>query len=106
MNVKIKPEKYLRYLYLPNLFGTTRTKEILHVNPTVIPHREEAKDVVAFVYDYDPSSITEKWHTVAQVWIDDNFRTLCFDPCHDGRDLRCLCDRTRYALLDRAVDIV
>jgi magnesium transporter len=60
MNVKIKPEKYLRYLYLPNLFGTTRTKEILHVNPTVIPLREEAKDVVAFVYDYDPSSITEK----------------------------------------------
>jgi len=60
MNVKIKPEKYLRYLYLPNLFGTTRTKEILHVNPTVIPHREEAKDVVAFVYDYDPLSITEK----------------------------------------------
>ena len=41
MNVKLKPEKYLRYLYLPNLFGTTRTKEILHVNPTVIPFREE-----------------------------------------------------------------
>jgi magnesium transporter len=60
MNVKLKPEKYLRYLYLPNLFGTTRTKEILHVNPTVIPFREEAKDVVAFVYDYDPSSIVEK----------------------------------------------
>jgi len=60
MNVKLKPEKYLRYLYLPNLFGTNRTKEILHVNPTVIPFREEAKEVVAFVYDYDPSSIVEK----------------------------------------------
>ena len=55
MNVRIKPEKYLRYLYLPNLFGTNRTKEILHVNPTVIPYREEAKEVAAFVYDYDAS---------------------------------------------------
>ena len=60
MNVKLKPEKYLRYLYLPNLFGTTRTKEILHVNPTVIPFREEAKEVAAFVYDYGPSYMVEK----------------------------------------------
>lgn len=60
MNVKLKPEKYLRYLYLPNLFGTTRTKEILHVNPTVIPFREEAKEVAAFVYDYDAATIVEK----------------------------------------------
>jgi magnesium transporter len=60
MNVKLKPEKYLRYLYLPNLFGTDRTKEILHVNPTVIPAREEAKEVKAFVYDYDAVSITER----------------------------------------------
>lgn len=50
----------MRYLYLPNLFGTDRTKEILHVNPTVIPAREEAKEVKAFVYDYDSGSITEK----------------------------------------------
>jgi magnesium transporter len=60
MNVKLKPEKYLRYLYLPNLFGTTRTKEILHVNPTVVPLREEAKEVVASAYDYNAASITEK----------------------------------------------
>lgn len=60
MNVKLKPEKYLRYLYLPNLFGTTRTKEILHVNPTIVPLREEAKEVVAFVYDYNAGAITEK----------------------------------------------
>jgi magnesium transporter len=45
MNVKLKPEKYLRYLYLPNLFGTQRTKEILHVNPTVVPARTEATEV-------------------------------------------------------------
>lgn len=60
MNVKIRPEKYLRYLYLPNLFGTQRTKEILHVNPTIIPSREEAEEVTAYVYDYDSSSLEEQ----------------------------------------------
>jgi magnesium transporter len=60
MNVRIKPEKYLRYLYLPNLFGTQRTKEILSVNPTVIPQREEAKEVVVSAFDYNDSSLEEK----------------------------------------------
>jgi magnesium transporter len=61
MNVKkIRPEKYLKYLYLPNLFGTQRTKEILHVNPTVVPPREEAAEVTAFVYDYDAATVEEK----------------------------------------------
>jgi magnesium transporter len=60
MAVNIRPEKYLRYLYLPNLFGSRRTKEILSVNPTIIPHREEAKDVSVFVYDYNAASVEEK----------------------------------------------
>lgn len=60
MNVKLRPEKYLKYLYLPNLFGTQRTKQILKVNPTVIPQREEAKEVSAYVYDYNATSIEEK----------------------------------------------
>src|SRR5262245_32153169 len=61
MKVKrLKPEKYLRYLYLPNLFGTQRTKEILSVNPTVIPHREEASEVVISVYDYDSTKLETK----------------------------------------------
>lgn len=60
MNVKkLRPEKYLRYLYLPNLFGIERTKEILHVNPTIIPQREEAKDVAISVFDYDSEGIEE-----------------------------------------------
>lgn len=59
MNVKIRPEKYLRLLYLPNLFGTARTKEILHVNPTLAPHREEPEEVVIVVYDYNAESIDE-----------------------------------------------
>jgi len=61
MNVKkLNPEKYLKYLYLPNLFGTQRTKEILSVNPTVIPHREEAAEVVISVSDYNASSLDVK----------------------------------------------
>src|SRR5882672_8922002 len=60
MNVKLRPEKYLRYLYLPNLFGTQRTKEILSVNPTIIPHREEAQEVVVYVFDYDNENVEVK----------------------------------------------
>ncbi len=57
---KLRPDKYLKYLYLPNLFATKRTKEILSVNPTIIPQREEAKDVVITVYDYNQESVEEK----------------------------------------------
>jgi len=49
----------LRYLYLPNLFGTQRTKEILHVNPTIIPQREEALSVRTVVFSYDANTIEE-----------------------------------------------
>jgi magnesium transporter len=44
---------YLKFLGLQQLFGTQRTKEILNVNPTVIPVREEAAQIRTFVYDYD-----------------------------------------------------
>jgi magnesium transporter len=60
MNVKLRPEKYLRYLYLPNLFATKRTKQILSVNPTVEPHREEAKEVHVHIFDYDAEHLEEK----------------------------------------------
>lgn len=49
----------LKYLYLPNLFGTQRTKEILHVNPTIIPQREEAQSVRTVVFSYDVETVTE-----------------------------------------------
>ncbi len=58
--MNLKPEKYLRYLYLPNLFGTDRTKEILHINPTVVAERKEPEEVVIFVYDYDADSVEER----------------------------------------------
>jgi magnesium transporter len=60
MSVKLRPEKYLRYLYLPNLFTARRTKEILSVNPTIIPHREEATEVAIHVFDYDAAGVEEK----------------------------------------------
>ena len=57
MNVKLKPEKYLRYLVPINLFGTRRTREILNQNPTIIPLREDSKEIKITVYDYNADSI-------------------------------------------------
>jgi len=63
--MNLRPDKYLRYLGLPKLFPT-RTKEILSVNPTVIPHREEAKEVSVYVYDYSPDILEEKKMTAVE----------------------------------------
>jgi magnesium transporter len=61
MNMQnIRPSKYLRYLMLPTLFGTQRTKEILVVNPTAAPEREEAERVVVTVFDYNGDVCEEK----------------------------------------------
>ena len=50
---------HLKFLSLPTLFGTERTKEILSVNPTVIPEREDAETVNLAVYDYDGEVLNE-----------------------------------------------
>jgi magnesium transporter len=50
-------KKYLRYLGLDSLFGIQRTKQILHVNPTIIPQREEAREVNISVYDYNATTL-------------------------------------------------
>jgi magnesium transporter len=60
MNVKLKPEKYLRYLVPINLFGSRRTREILSQNPTIIPLREDSKELRITVYDYNATSIEIK----------------------------------------------
>lgn len=52
-------KNYLKILGLQQLFGTQRTKEILSVNPTVLPVREEAKEIRVFVYDYDAEVINQ-----------------------------------------------
>ena len=55
----MSPQKYLRYLMLPSLFGTNRTKEILQVNPTIIPQREEAQEVKISIYEYNAATVQE-----------------------------------------------
>lgn len=55
----MRQNKYLRYLGLPVLFGTQRTKEILHVNPTAAPVRTEPETVSIFVYDYTTDAIQD-----------------------------------------------
>lgn len=45
--------KYLRYLPLSSLFGTQRTRELFQYNPTILPTREEAKEVKILAYDFD-----------------------------------------------------
>ncbi|MBX3239968.1 MAG: magnesium/cobalt transporter CorA [Chitinophagaceae bacterium] len=56
-------KKYLRYIPLASplasLFGTHRTREIFHVNPTILPHREEVKEVKAYVFDYNSEIVKE-----------------------------------------------
>ncbi len=56
----MSPQKYLRYLGLPSLFGTHRTKEIFNINPTAPSQREEATEIVITVYDYNADSIEER----------------------------------------------
>src|SRR5688572_29699482 len=57
--MQIRPDKYLRYLGMPPLFGIQRTKEILHINPTIEPVREEAREVKVTVYDYNENHYEE-----------------------------------------------
>lgn len=51
--------KYLKYLNPLALFDTKRTRDIFHVNPTVIPERVEATEIKVNVYDYNTSQFVE-----------------------------------------------
>jgi len=51
------PIKSLQYLSLLNPFSSIRTKEILQVNPTVIPQRLESAEVTISVYEYNANSL-------------------------------------------------
>ena len=55
----MESNRYLKMLGVPQIFGVGRTKEILDVNPTVIPFREEAAEISVFVYDYDADDLKE-----------------------------------------------
>jgi magnesium transporter len=52
-----KKNNYLEYILNP--FNIFRTKEILKVNPTVIPERKEEAPVKIFVYDYNATELLE-----------------------------------------------
>ena len=54
-----KAEKYFRYFIPLSLFGTSRTKEILNVNPITNISRKDADRVFISVYDYDEQSLKE-----------------------------------------------
>ena len=53
-----RAEKYFRYLNPFTLFGTERTKEILHVNPTTNISRKDAETVHITVYDYNETNLS------------------------------------------------
>lgn len=57
--MRIEPDKYLRFLGLPALFGVERTKKILSVNPTIPPVREEAREIRVIVHDYNADTIQQ-----------------------------------------------
>lgn len=62
----IKQNKYLRYLVNSPLFGTERTKEILNVNPTIVPQRPEASEVRTTVFDYNEEILEEHDHLTVE----------------------------------------
>jgi magnesium transporter len=55
-----RAEKYLRYIIPSALFGTSRTKTILNVNPVNNDTREEATEVLTTVYDYNEQNLEIK----------------------------------------------
>src|SRR4051812_40382057 len=69
----MQQSKYLSYLGLPGLFGTSRTKEILYVNPTAPPVREEPESVTVTVFDYTSDTIQERTLTnIEQCYVYNN----------------------------------
>ena len=52
--------KYLKYFNVLTLFNTKRTRDIFLVNPTAVPHREEATEIKLNVFDYSPEQFEEK----------------------------------------------
>ncbi|MCB0715390.1 MAG: magnesium/cobalt transporter CorA [Chitinophagaceae bacterium] len=60
---RLRPDKYLKYLKIPNPFVSKRTQEILLINPTVVPEREEAEKISVSVYDYDEVELDVKKST-------------------------------------------
>lgn len=56
----MSPSKYLKFLNPLPLFNTKRTRDIFQVNPTIIPHRQEAAEIKIHVFDYSLQHFEEK----------------------------------------------
>ncbi len=54
----MRSEKFLQQILSP-VFHTHRTKEIFHVNPTIQPKREEAKEIVISVFAYNETEVKQ-----------------------------------------------
>jgi magnesium transporter len=70
---KVTSAKYLEYILNP--FNIFRTKEILKVNPTIIPDRKDEIPSQIFVYDYNEKEVKE---TIVQK-VEDSFHFLQSD---------------------------
>jgi magnesium transporter len=55
--------KYLKYFNALSPVNTKRTRDIFHVNPTVVPQREEAADFIIHVFDFANDFLEEKTTT-------------------------------------------
>ena len=53
-------KKSLYYLNLLNPFATVRTKEILQVNPTIIPQRLENNNIKINVYESNAETLDQQ----------------------------------------------
>lgn len=51
--------KSFRYLHMLNPFAAERTKEILQINPTVIPQRLDSAEVSIVVYEYNAETLDQ-----------------------------------------------
>lgn len=95
-SMKSQTEKYLRYILNPlELFGTSRTKEILSVNPTVIAERTDATKVVITTYLYNKEKIIER----KNISLDE-----CLEIDSNGSILWVNVDGLRKADIDRIGD--
>jgi magnesium transporter len=85
----MRTPSYLRFL--KTLYQTERTKEILDVNPTLIPQREEAGQVELRIFEFDSDHLDE-WQT--------NDVTHCSKIQHKGRTTWINVDGIRKADID------
>ena len=85
--------KYIQSILTP--FNASRTKEIVKVNPTKLPQREEASKIQISVYNYNAESIEEtKLNSVQECYryLNDNKITWINVDGIRKKDVEALCN--------------